>query len=203
MQDAGLGQGQGVGERGASIQDVPGRPGADARQALQAVARDGLAPATLGRIQRVEAELVASSGNAEGAAELLRRPIDLLAQQPLEQALARAALAGVLIDLGRVDDATAHIAAAKRVSSEFLYRPLEAEALHLEAREALARGQREAALAAARRIDPGAAPADVVPTELTATVVLTLGGPDARLTPLTVRADPHNTLLWPPRRSRR
>jgi hypothetical protein len=85
------------------------------------------------------------------AEELLRSALDLLAEQPLEQGLARAALAALLIDCDRPDEARGHIEAAKAVAAEFLYRPLEAEALHLDARQLLARGDRAAALTSLRR----------------------------------------------------
>jgi hypothetical protein len=56
-----------------------------------------------------------------------------------------------------------------------------------------ARGQtREAALQAARRIDPNVTPAQIVPAEMSVTFTYRLGGPNARLTPMIVHLDTHN-----------
>jgi Putative zinc-finger len=60
---------------------------------------------------------------------------------------------------------------------------------------------REEALRAARRIDARADETQIVPTELTVTMIYALGGPNARFTPLVLRADPHNTLGAPSRKS--
>jgi hypothetical protein len=59
----------------------------------------------------------------------------------------------------------------------------------------------EEALRAARGIDAHADATQIVPTELTVTMIYRFGGPNARLTPLVIRADPHGTLGAPPRRS--
>jgi hypothetical protein len=53
---------------------------------------------------------------------------------------------------------------------------------------------REAALQAARRIDPGTTEAQIVPAELSVTFTYRLGGPNARLTPMVVHADAHNVI---------
>jgi hypothetical protein len=60
---------------------------------------------------------------------------------------------------------------------------------------------REDALRAARRIDARADETQIVPTELSVTMIYAPGGPDARLTPLVIRADSRNTLCTPPRKS--
>jgi hypothetical protein len=52
---------------------------------------------------------------------------------------------------------------------------------------------REAALQAARRIDPAATEAQIVPTELQLTVIYTPGGPGGRFTPGGISATPTRT----------
>jgi hypothetical protein len=52
---------------------------------------------------------------------------------------------------------------------------------------------REAALAAAHRLDPQASEAQIVPTELSITIIYTLGGASGRLAPVVVRATPKIT----------
>jgi hypothetical protein len=51
---------------------------------------------------------------------------------------------------------------------------------------------REAALEAARRIDPNVTSAQIVPAEMSVTFTYRLGGPNARLTPRIVHLDTHN-----------
>jgi hypothetical protein len=57
---------------------------------------------------------------------------------------------------------------------------------------------REAALQAARRIDPRATEAQIEPTQLRLTLTYRLGGSKARLTPLVFHADPHGLLATIP-----
>ncbi len=62
-----------------------------------------------------------------------------------------------------------------------------------------ARGRtREAALEAARQIDPNVTPAQIVPAEMSVTFTYRLGGPNARLTPMIVHADTHNIVARQP-----
>jgi hypothetical protein len=57
---------------------------------------------------------------------------------------------------------------------------------------------REAALQAARRLDPNATVAQITPSEFRLMLSYTLGGPSARLTPFVIHADAHNVIARAP-----
>ncbi len=130
----------------ASLALQRGNEAAEAIAPLR-VSHDGAAGRPDGRVLRIEAQIAVLLGDGEAAVHLFREAVAALADRPVEQALARAGLATVLLSTEASDEVGALIDDGLAVARERLLRSLEAQCLHLRARWQLRRGEEIAAMA--------------------------------------------------------
>jgi tetratricopeptide (TPR) repeat protein len=88
----------------------------------------------------IRGELAVACGDHDVAREELERAVTLCASRPVEAAVARLRLADVLVVQGETARAAEVATPVLAVAEAHLVRPLEAEALHVAAKIALARG---------------------------------------------------------------